>query len=245
VTTPIQQAFREKELWSPDHSSFVSRMGAWMQQKITTLRYQQKNRRRVNVYLDNQYAFAVQETIAGTLHVGQELSEEQVAQLQGRDGAEAAYERVLNYLSYRPRSRVEVQAYLKRRRVPEDVVAALLRRLEAAGLLDDDAFARYWVENREAFRPRGVRSLRFELRRKGVPDPVAEGAMQDVNESESAYRAAQARAQRLTQLDYPTFRRRLDGFLQRRGFTYDVVKEVVQRLWRELHGSMDEQDLQQ
>jgi regulatory protein len=206
-----------------------------MQQKITALRYQKKNRRRVNVYLDGDYAFAVQEIIAGTLCVGQELSEEQVAELQGRDLAEAAYERVLNYLSYRPRSRAEVQSYLKRRRVPEELIPALLERLENVALLDDDAFARYWVENRESFRPRGLRSLRYELRGKGVADSTVSKVLTELDESESAYRAAEPRARRLEQVDYATFRRRLDGFLQRRGFNYDVVKEVVERLWREIH----------
>lgn len=206
-----------------------------MQQKITALHYQKKNRHRVNVYLDGQYAFAVQETIAGTLHVGQELAEEQVAELRGRDVTEAAYERVLNYLGYRPRSKSEVQAYLKSKAVPEEFVPPLIERLQASGLIDDEAFARYWVENRESFRPRGVRSLRFELRRKGVDDSVAAEALTGLDEPESAYRAAHTRAQRMTEMDYATFRRRLDGFLQRRGFSYSVSKEVVDRLWKEIH----------
>ena len=215
-----------------------------MRQKITALHYQKKNRHRVNVYLDGEYAFAVQETIAGTLHVGQELTEEQVTELRGRDVAEYAYERVLNYLSYRPRSKSEVQTYLKRRDVPEELIPPLIDRLQGSGLLDDEAFARYWVENRESFRPRGVRSLRFELRRKGVDDSVADGAVSGLDEPESAYRAAENRARRMTAMDYATFRRRLDGFLQRRGFSYGVSKDVVDRLWREIHQGeeLDESD---
>ena len=201
-----------------------------MQHKITALRYQKRNRHRVNVYLDGQYAFAVQDTIAGTLRVGQELSADEVTGLQGRDVAEAAYERVLNFLSYRPRSKSEVWSYLKRRAVPEELIPALIERLQTAGLLDDEAFARYWVENRESFRPRGARSLRFELRRKGVDESVAnEAAVMD------AMRAGGITARRMTTVDYATFRRRLDGFLQRRGFGYSVSKEVVNRLWHEIH----------
>jgi len=213
-----------------------------MRQKITALHYQKKNHHRVNVYLDGQYAFAVQETIAGALHVGQELSEGQVAELRGRDVTEAAYERVLNYLGYRPRSKAEVQAYLKRRAVPEEMVPALIERLQASGLLNDEDFARYWVENRESFRPRGVRSLRFELRRKGVDDSIADDALAGLDEPESAYRAAENRARRMAALDYATFRRRLDGFLQRRGFGYGVSRDVVERLWKEIHngGSSDD-----
>jgi len=196
----------------------------------------------VNVYLDGLYAFGLQETIAAALNVGQSLSPEETAQLQDRDVAEVAYERTLGFLGYRPRSTAEVQAYLARRQVPPSVGQTVIQRLVAAGLLDDDAFARFWVENRESFRPRGLRSLRYELRSKGVSDAVVEGATQEVDETEGAYRAAQDRARRLSGLEYQVFRRRLVGFLQRRGFGYDVVKETVDRLWRETHGAPDPEE---
>ena len=213
-----------------------------MLQKVTALKYQQKNRQRVNVYLDGQYAFGLQASIAAGLRVGQALSAEEIAQLQNRDLAEVAYEGALGFLGYRPRSHAEVEAYLVRRKASPAVTRTVIARLAAVGLVDDDAFARYWVENRESFRPRGRRSLRFELRRKGVPDTVVESATQEIDETDSAYRAAQERAQRLSSLDYPVFRRRLGGFLQRRGFDYEVVKETVDRLWRELQGSGEEEN---
>jgi len=212
-----------------------------MLQKITALKYQKKNRQRVNVYLDGQYAFGLQAAIAAGLRIGQTLSPEEIVQLQNRDLAEVAYERALGFLGYRPRSYAEVEAYLARRKASPAVAQTVITRLAAVGLVDDEAFARYWVENRESFRPRGRRSLRFELRRKGVPDAVVESATGDIDEAQSAYRAAQDRAQRLSKLDYQTFRRRLGGFLQRRGFDYAVVKETVDRLWREVHGSGEEE----
>jgi regulatory protein len=212
-----------------------------MLQKVTALKYQKKNRQRVNVFLDGQYAFGLQASIAIGLRVGQALSPEEIAQLQDRDLAEVAYEGALGFLGYRPRSHAEVEAYLRRRKASPAVAKTVITRLTSAGLVDDDAFARYWVENRESFRPRGRRSLRFELRRKGVPDTVVDSATGEIDEADSAYRAAHDRAQRLSSLDYAVFRRRLAGFLQRRGFYYEVVKETVDRLWRELHGSGEEE----
>jgi len=200
---------------------------------ITALQEQKKNHRRVSVYLDGRYAFGLQEMTAAGLKVGQPLSSEDIERLQRRDEAEGAYERALGFLSYRPRSRAEVLTYLKRHGVPEATAESVLQRLSEAGLLDDQAFARYWVENREAFRPRGMRSLRFELRRKGVADVAIEDATQGLDEAASAYQAALERARRLRNLDRETFRRRMGGFLLRRGFNYDTVKETVERLWRE------------
>ncbi len=204
--------------------------------RITALRLQKKNRQRVNVYLDGEYAFALQAVLATSLKVGQALSPEETAQLQVRDAVEVAYEKVLGFLSYRPRSRVEVEAYLQRRRVAPEATEAAVSRLLRAGLLDDEAFARYWVENRELFRPRGTRALRYELRQKGVADGVIERVLEGIDETDSAYRAAGERARRLSKADYQTFRQRLGGFLQRRGFGYDIVKQTVDRLWRERQG---------
>jgi regulatory protein len=207
-----------------------------MLRKITALRLQKKNRHRVNVYLDGEYAFAVQMALATSLGVGQTLSSEDVAQLQTRDAAEIAYEKALGFLSYRPRSRAEIEAYLGRRKVAPEAIEATVNRLLQAGLLDDGAFAKYWVENRELFRPRGARALRYELRQKGVADRVIEQVLEGIDETDSAYRAARERARRFNKVDYQTFRQRLGGFLQRRGFGYDIVKQTVDRLWRERQG---------
>jgi regulatory protein len=211
-----------------------------MAQQITALRLQKRNQKRVNVYLDGSYAFAVQKVVAASLSLGQTLSEKEIEGIRSRDAVEAAHDRVLRFLSYRPRSRVEVVRYLERRKVPSEIIDAVVERLVRSGLLDDEAFARYWVDNREQFRPRGAHSLRFELRGKGVPDAVIEQALEGLDETASAYRAAHRKAVRLSQLDYAAFRRRVGGFLQRRGFEYAVVKETVDRLWRESQGGAEE-----
>lgn len=210
-----------------------------MLQKITALKVQKKRRDRVSVFLDGEYAFGLQAAAAAGLRVGQTLCAEEIEALQDQEEIEAAYERVLDYLSYRPRSCAETERYLRRRGVSPSATEAVIERLLGAGLLDDEAFAEYWVENREQFRPRGQRALRYELRQKGVRDAVIAAAIHDVDETESAYRAARARARRLEHLDYTAFRRRLGGFLNRRGFGYDTVKTTVDRLWKEHHGSTE------
>ncbi|MDI7276362.1 MAG: RecX family transcriptional regulator [Anaerolineae bacterium] len=201
--------------------------------KITALKKQARNERRVNVHLDGAFAFALADTLAATLRVGQTLSEAEVADLCRRDQAQRAYERALRFLSYRPRSVDEVARYLASGHVPEDLVAETVARLSEDGLLDDDAFARFWVENRTSFRPRGPAALRYELRRRGVDDATIDRATQDLDEVEAAYRAAQTQALRLRGTDRDTFRRRLWGYLSRRGFPYETVRETVERLWRE------------
>jgi regulatory protein len=201
---------------------------------ITALRFQQRNRERVNVYLDGAYAFALPATIAATLRIGQSLSEDESARLQDQDAAQRAYERALRFLSSRPRSTAEVQRNLEQQALPGVTVDAVIERLLAAGYLDDEAFARYWVSNREQFRPRAPLALRQELRQKGVANDIIAQALQAVDSESSAYRAGLAQARRYETLEPRAFRQKLGGYLLRRGFAHDVVWTVVDRIWSEL-----------
>ena len=85
---------------------------------ITALRYQKRNKNRVNVYLDDQFAFGLAAIEAARLHVGQTLTDDDVVRLRRRDDVERAYERALDFLSYRPRSEAEVCRNLRRKEQP-------------------------------------------------------------------------------------------------------------------------------
>jgi len=201
--------------------------------KITTLEVQKRNPDRVSVYLDGRFAFGLPAIIAARLARGQFLSDAEIAALQEEGAAEEAYNKTLHFLSYRPRSRAEIEEYLEKRGVNEPQIAKLAGRLERAGLLDDEAFAQYWVENRERFRPRGPRALRYELRNKGIPDDTIQRALASVDVSESAYRSAGRKARQLKDADRQTFFRKLVEYLARRGFSYEVARETAERLWAE------------
>ncbi len=204
--------------------------------QITALKFQKKNKERVNVYLDGRYAFSLAATLAASLKRGQILSQEEMERLLAEDVFHKAYERALRFLSYRPRSQVEVRRYLQGKQVPPAVEERVVARLTGAGLLDDLAFARYWVENREKFKPRSLSALRYELRTKGLSDEVIVLALEDLDEEESAYTVALKRARRLSHLDYPTFRSKAAPYLRRRGFPYEVINTTVKRAWQEVHG---------
>ena len=202
--------------------------------RITALRYQKRNRERVNVYLDGRFAFGVPELVAASLKVGQLLSDAEVESLGERGDVEQAFNSALGYLSYRPRSRSELAIYLRRHGAAEEQIEAVVERLEQAGLLGDEAFARFWVENRERFRPRGPAALRHELRTKGVDNEVINGALETLDSADGAYRAASRKAQQLRELDRATFFRKLVEYLARRGFEYEIAKGAAERHWREL-----------
>ena len=143
-----------------------------------------------------------------------------------------AYRAGLRFVSYRPRSRQEIRRRLGRRFGARTVELALAR-LEEQGYVDDATFARFWRESREAHRPRSAGLIRRELAQRGVGREVAEEAVAGLDDDANAYRAGLGRMRSLERLDYVTFRRRLEGYLRRRGFGTGVVRKAVERLWRE------------
>lgn len=203
--------------------------------KITALRLQKKNPQRVNVYLDGEFAFGLARIAAAWLKVGDTLSEEKIVRLQAEDARERAYQQAMLFLSYRPRSEKEIRQNLLKHDFSEEVVETTLEKLRASGLANDNEFARVWVENRSAFRPRSRRALTMELRQKGLDDDTVQAAVADVDENALAYESARKRATRLKGLEWGGFRKKLSDYLARRGFPYPVIASVVVQIWNEMH----------
>ena len=201
---------------------------------ITKLSFQKRTSERVNVHLDGRYAFAVPAIEAAKLKRGQFLSDAEISQLRALDARQRAYERVLRLLSHRPRSEVEVQRYLRRKETPPEVIDEVLERLRRKGYLDDAAFVRFWVENRERHNPRGVWALRKELRQKGVARPLIESALDGLDTQDGAYRALDRRRRRWQRMQYADYRRLAGSYLARRGFDYGVASDALGKMWAEI-----------
>jgi regulatory protein len=204
--------------------------------RITAIHAQKKNPNRLNIHLDGEFAFGLSRIVAAWLSVGQELSDDKITSLLAEDGREEAFQQAMLFLSYRPRSSDEVRKNLRKHEVPEQVIDETMERLTRAGLINDQAFANTWVENRSAFRPRGKRALALELKQKGLPDEVIRATLdEDIDENALALQAAQKYSRRLDHLDWDSFRRKLIAFLARRGFSYSVSAPVVAQVWNEHH----------
>jgi regulatory protein len=203
--------------------------------KITGLKARKSRDKRVNIFLDGKLALHLLAEVAlkEGLKVGQELSESRLETLAGLDCYQRCLNAAIRYLSYRPRSEAEIRQRLLRHGFGSSDIEKALDRLKEQGLVDDAAFARFWKDNRESFSPRSRRLTGLELRRKGLPADVIETVVSEIDESDSAYRAAQAKVRRLPIADYQLFRRRLGAYLGRRGFDYGIIRETVNRIWYE------------
>ncbi len=202
--------------------------------KITALTRQKKNSERINVFLDGEFAFGLAEITAVYLKIGQELTDADIAKLQAADNIEKARESALRFIEYRPRSIAEVRKNLRDKDYDKTVIDHVINRLTDVGLLDDAKFAAYWVEQRETFKPRSQIALRQELLQKGVDRTIIDQVVDTVDEMAAAQRLAQKQANRYAQLDEATFRKKMMGYLQRRGFNYGIIQEVTIAVWKEL-----------
>ncbi len=208
---------------------------------VTALKFQKGNKERVNVYLDGTYAFGLSAVIAATrLRRGQVLSDVEIAELQTQDERDRAYDQAIRFLRYRPRSRAEMEQYLRGKHFSEDAVNNAMARLEQAGYLDDETFARFWVENRQRFRPRSRRALSVELRRKGLEHELVRDVVSEQNDEEAAWQAVEPQLSRWRALGKEELRRKLTDFLARRGFDYETIRVVYHRVCQALHTNNEE-----
>jgi len=202
---------------------------------ITRLQFQKRNIERVNVYIDGEFAFGLDAVQAAGLRKGQHLSTAEIAALRQQDDRQKAFDRAVRFLGVRPRSQAEVESYLKGKMLDDGTIADVIGRLERMGYLDDQAFARFWIENRQRFRPRSKLALRFELQQKGVGRDVVAEATADVDEEEAAWQAMENKLGRWYNLQPEDFRRKVYDFLRRRGFNYDIIKKTFERACQALN----------
>ncbi|MQY72823.1 MAG: regulatory protein RecX [Dehalococcoidia bacterium] len=203
--------------------------------RITDLRTGKRREKRINIYLGGRFAFSLGAEVVAkeNLQVGQELSDNQIELLTGGDQLQRCLAAAYRYLGYRPRSESELRERMQRRGFAAETVDAAVVRLREQHLLDDEAFAQFWKENRESFGPRSQWLTRLELKRMGVMNDVIEQVVVGMDDEENAYRAALQKTRRWAPADYQRLRRRLGDYLRRRGFKYEVINHTVEKIWQE------------
>ena len=204
-----------------------------MTRTISSIKVQRKNANRVSIYLDGIYSFGLSKITAAWLKVGQKLEDSEIEKLLSDDEVEVAYQRALRFLSFKSRSNAEMQNKLRTLGFSEKIIEIVCGKLIEKGYVDDQIFAETWVENRNVFRPRSHRILRWELRNKKVAEQIIDSVL-DVSEPEEVLvrMAAEKYARKLVGVEKKEiFYRKLISFLGRRGFSYQVALPAANEMW--------------
>jgi regulatory protein len=160
--------------------------------------------------------------------------------LQNSDLEEKALTKARNaayrLLTYRPRSRAEIEAKLVDKGFNDAIIAAVLADLTRLGYVNDLQFARDWTRGRIRLRGFGRRRIGLELKNKGIGLEMIREVFAEIfseePESETAKRVVEKRLNTMKALDRETRRRRLAGFLERKGFSFDIIRNVLRDTYR-------------
>jgi len=130
-------------------------------------------------------------------------------------------------LSLRPRSEKEVINYLKKRKVPSFIFEKIFEILRQQKLIDDWKFAKWWIEQRETFKPKGKIALKAELKQKGVSSEIIEKVLAHIDEENLAKKALARKIESYRMLPPEEFLRKIFQFLSYRGFSWQIVRKII------------------
>lgn len=209
--------------------------------RITALKTQLRDKDRVNVFVDGKYSFSLDITQVAELGIktGAEYTAEELAELENESQFGKLYTRSLEYVLIRPRSQRELRDYLYRKTrdtrtkmgtikkgVSIELTERVFNRLLEKGYLDDEKFARFWVENRNTRKGSSLRKLQSELMAKGVERSIIERALEESDRSDidELQKIILKKASRYSD------EQKLMAYLVRQGFSYDDVKQALRAM---------------
>lgn len=196
----------------------------------------QKNGKRVNIFLDGDYATSLDLATVTRLSLkrGMEITRQDLERLLRQHHFEKLLTQAGRFLSYRPRSEKEIHLFLRgklrvetEKREHAQLVEDVLAHLRKEKLIDDLAFARWWVEQRLAFRPKGTLALHRELKEKGINRETIEEALVEFNEAQAATGLMERLRRRIKERDPRKAREKLIAHLKRRGFRWETIERVI------------------
>lgn len=200
---------------------------------ITKIEKQKKSKKRWNIHIDDVFfcGLYADTILKYGLHVNEEHDEKKLHEIKEYDEYIYGKEIALNYLSYRVRTVQELKKKLKEKKISVKTSNKILQYLEEAGLTDDEEFAKQLIEEKIKYKPVGIRVLKQKLFEKGVPKQVGEKALAEVMENVDEKQLAMANFKKLQPKiqgkDLNEQKRKVYEFLTRKGFGYDVIKEII------------------
>ncbi len=195
--------------------------------KITAIKQQVKRVDRYSIYADEKYLFSFSEgeLLASGIRIGQVLDESRLAELKDKAVIDKAYDRTINLVSRRPRSEWELQDYLKRKDYEPQVRDVVIEKLRGRGYVNDEDFAKRWVENRRLLKPMSARRLSQELRQKRISDDIIQRTLEaDETDEVDVLKELVERKRKQTKYKEDV---RLMQYLARQGFSYELIKQAM------------------
>ena len=191
-------------------------------------------RDRYSVYVDDAYSFSLSEgaLMDSKLHSGMELTREAIEDYKKLSLDDKLYNRALRYVAMRQRTAWEVQFYLERKGADSPLLQTILNKLSMIGLIDDEKFARAYINDRQLLRPTSRRKIIMELKKKRVPEDIVQRVLaeraeeSDTNPEQTALLDVIVRKRRQAKYQDDD---KLMQYLARQGFNYSDIKAALSK----------------
>lgn len=206
--------------------------------KITKITAAKKRKDRFHIYVDrgkgDEYALSVSEDILiqQQLWKDKELSEDRIIELRNKDEIDKAMNKTLNYLSYRMRSEMEIQRYLRDLEIDiaEEEISQMIDRLKKLQFLDDQRFAEAFVRTKRDTQKKGPIVIKQELMQKGVDKKIIETAMEEYSKElqlDNAIKMVEKKQSSYKKEGQKKKEQKLMQFVIQRGFDQTIAYEAI------------------
>nr|WP_300003202.1 RecX family transcriptional regulator [Tissierella sp.] len=201
--------------------------------KITDIE-PQRRKDRVNIYIDNQFAFGLSLDLKYSygLKIDQVIDEQFIEDVLKEEEAKKAINAALNFLSYRQRSEQEIKNKLKEKEYEENYIKRAIDFCKEQGYIDDEAFAISFIRDKKNLNNLGQYRIKRELMLKGIDEAIIENVLfEDLDEEyERAFKIAEKKYSSYRDEDKNKIYRKLSGFLQRKGYSFQIVSKILKEL---------------
>lgn len=198
--------------------------------KITSIK-QQKNKNRVNIYLDGKFAFGIdlENFVIAHLKVEQELTEDEVAEIIKKAEFQKTLDKLLRFAMLRPRSKKEVESWVRRKKIHQSIQEGLFDKLKHFELIDDEKFAKWWIDQRTTFRKKSKKVIKQELLLKGVAREIIDDALSvaEIDEKSLALETLKKKYYRWQKLPLKERKQKMTEYLLRAGFSWSDVNNAI------------------
>jgi regulatory protein len=200
---------------------------------ITQISKQKKDRKRYNIYLDNEFYCGLYDDtiIKFGLCRGDEISEKKINEIVNFDEYIYGKKIAFDYLSYRIRTVSEIKKKLRSKKISDESIGKVLKHLAELGLTNDEEFAAQLVKEKIKNKPVGRKVLKQKLFEKGISKEVSENVLEktfsEVDEKELAMRNFRKYKPKLEGIEINSQKKKTFDYLARKGFDFDVIKEII------------------
>jgi regulatory protein len=197
---------------------------------ITSIKAQ-KNQKRVNINLDGSFGFGLdlENFMKLQLKANQELTQEEINEIIKKGELQKSFDKTLRFVMTRPRSLKEVKDYFKRKEIDSSLYQNILDRLEKLQLLDDQKFAKWWVDQRLEFKHKSKKDITFELRQKGIDTNIIKNVLDgsEIDELKIVKELIEKKKYKWERYDEKVRKQKIAQYLAGKGFNWDIIKNVV------------------